>query len=254
MSTERDDVVFVEEGGKRKIEGKLRETRKEKHKRIVEVISKKPKQTDGQLMPLGGLKDAGAKAKVLSEVRTYEVSEDAEHFPELLGVKTNGSKRKDLAFARMDYDLVHKEIMNIKGCRANIFVGTIGILGAVGVALLGIFGASEVAAWRKWLPWAALIPIGLLTTAIFATIHKARKLNMRRGYMEALAEYLVRGDVPQRFCGWAKAKFIVDRCRLHRETGRTLDHRSRCALNQDDPSCAIVAKKAAEGIVKGIRF
>jgi len=161
---------------------------------------------------------------------------------------------KSIEFARMDYDLVHKEIMSIKGCRANIFVGTIGILGAVGVAVLGIVGTSKETSWHNWLHWAALIPIGLLTSAIFATIHKARKLNMRRSYMETLAEYLSEGSVPKCFCGWAKAKFIVDRCRIYRARTEPVDHRLRCPLNPEDESCATVAKRSAKQITRGIGF
>jgi hypothetical protein len=124
---------------------------------------------------------------------------------------------------------VHKEVGDIKSCRANIFVGTLGLLGAVGVAILGILGAAgsasilgignwpigkitKSAAWQNWLPLAALIPVALLTSAISATIHKARKINMRRGYLEALGEYLTYGVMPRNYCGWTKAKLVLERC------------------------------------------
>jgi hypothetical protein len=123
--------------------------------------------------------------------------------------------RRAFEFARMDYELVHGEAMNIKSCRANIFTGTLGIIGAAGIAILGILGIKDSASWQNWLPLAALIPIGLLTSAIFATIHKARKLNMRAGYLETLGEYLANGLVPPHFCGWTKAKIVLTRCRIY---------------------------------------
>ena len=104
-----------------------------------------------------------------------------------------------LAFARKDYELVHQEILDIKSCRTNLFMGTLGVLGMLGIAVLGILGAISSASvvgignqnilriiksssWKIWLPCAALMPVGLLVCSILATIHKAIGLNMRPGY------------------------------------------------------------------------
>jgi len=129
--------------------------------------------------------------------------------------KPKKTPTKDVAFARMDYKMVHREIMDIKSCRTNLFMGTIAVIGGVGIAILGIRGTLKESPWQNWLPLATMIPIGLLTSAIFATIHKARGINVRAGYMEALGEYLAKGKAPPKFCGWFRAKLVLDRCKIY---------------------------------------
>lgn len=139
-----------------------------------------------------------------------------------------------LGFAQRDYDVVHREIIDIKSCRTNLFLGTLGILGAVGTAILGIIGISrpqpwqasflgifnmtfpvQETSWHNWLFWASFIPVVLLVCAILSTIHKARGLNMRTGYMEALGECLAEGEAPTCWKGWMKAKQVVERCKIY---------------------------------------
>ena len=286
MSGEGNNVVFVEDDGQRKIEGELLRTRKKGNERIVEVRSKKIEKTNGQLRSTG--KSVGLRAKLVTELRTYEVpsykkedidkleKEDIDKLLELDKLleeclvdddtaqppasevtdtsQSEKTKESRLTFALKDYDVVHTEIMDIKSCRTNIFVGTLGFVGAVGIAILGIVGASDAASWLEWLPWAALIPVGLLTSAILATVHKARGISVRAGYMEALSEYLAKGDVPKCFCGWTKAKLVLDRCGVHPGKKETLDDRSVCPENKEEASCPIVAKKLARELVKDIRW
>ena len=124
-------------------------------------------------------------------------------------------KDPKLEYAKMDYDLVHREIIDIKSCRTNIFMGTLGAVGAVGVGILGVIGLEQNDSIHAWLPWASAIPIGLLTASIIATVHKARGISERAGYMRALSEWLAKGKVPKCFCGWPTAKIVLEQCQLY---------------------------------------
>jgi hypothetical protein len=122
-------------------------------------------------------------------------------------------------FVLNDYDQVHREIIDIKSCRTNIFMGTMGVIGAVAVGILGIIGLKEnVAPIYAWLPLAAAVPIGLLTSSILATIHKARGINERVGYMMAIAESLVKEEVPRFFTGWHTSKIVLEHCQIYLNT------------------------------------
>ncbi len=48
----------------------------------------------------------------------------------------------DTSFALLDYRLVHNSLLDIRSCRTHIFMGTLGIIGAVAVAILSILGAT----------------------------------------------------------------------------------------------------------------
>ena len=162
-------------------------------------------------------------------------------------------KQKRLEFAYKDHDLVHREIMDIKSCRTNIFVGTLGVIGAIGVAIVGILGTADATTWDNWLPFAATIPTLLLTCSILSTIHKARGINERAGYMEALAEYLAWGKVPEFFCGWARASRVGKRCKIFKKMGHKLDHGQKPTC-KGEPDCSELAKKATCEYVKHIEL
>lgn len=144
-----------------------------------------------------------------------------------------------LAFAQMDYDTVHREIMDIKSCRTNIFTGTLGVIGAIGVAIVGILGTVDTIRWDRWLPFAAAIPTLLLTCSILSAIHKARGINERAGYIEALAEYLARGKVPEFFCGWPKASRVGKRCEIFKKMNIKQVPNLTC---RGEPDCTELAK------------
>jgi hypothetical protein len=160
--------------------------------------------------------------------------------------ETDSSDTKQpLDFAKMDYDTVHREIIDIKSCRTNIFVGTLGIIGAISVAILGILGAKEGGApLLAWLPWAAAIPVALLTSAILATIHKARAINERIGYMEALSKDLMKENGPKYkyFQGWSQANCVGRYCRIYCENWQ-LPH--VCPFDKNKTNCIDEAETKA---------
>ena len=158
---------------------------------------------------------------------------------EMLGIP----KKDKIDFAKLDYDTVHREIMDIKSCRTNLFIGTIGVIGAAGIAILGIIGGRDAnAPLLAWLPWAAAIPTLLLTSAILATIHKARGINERVGYLEALAEVLTGSSTPENFRGWPQANYVSRSCRIYRDAWNLWD---KCPFDQNKNHCINDAETAA---------
>lgn len=127
----------------------------------------------------------------------------------------NRTSPDSLEFARMDYEQVHREVMDIKSCRTNIFVGTIGVIGAIAVAILGILNVASSTRWQYWLLFASIVPALLLVSSMLSTIHKARGITKRVGYMEALGEYLSIGKIPRFFGGWHKASRVKYRCQRY---------------------------------------
>jgi len=193
--------------------------------------------------------------------------------------KKSTTQSQALAFAQMDYDLVHREIIDIKSCRSNIFVGTLGILGAIGTAILSIIGLSPPqtkqefffgmyritlpiqSSCPKWLFSACLIPVVLLICSIFATIHKAKNLNMRVSYLEVLSEYLANGKTSECWVGWLKAKQVFDRCKIYMKNNEekisSCEIRKYYLQKQDSRlssklSCGVEGKKKSLEITKKI--
>ncbi len=209
MSNQGTDGVSAEDDGTRKVEEKAESLQKQdKNKKIIKgEVDTMLESNQGHRDSVKAEKNDGPSTTIPTEVRNLE-------------------------FANEDYKLVHREIMDIKSCRTNIFMGTLGVLGAVGVAILGIRGTKLGTSWRTWLPLASLIPVGLLISAILATIHKARGINERAGYLEALAEYLANGVVPDYFCGWPKAKELFKRCKIYLQLGTNLRINKKCKLGQ----------------------
>lgn len=122
--------------------------------------------------------------------------------------------KPQLKFAQMDYDLVHRETIDIKTCRTNIFIVMLSVIGAIGVSLLGMHSRTD---FGKWLLPASLVPLLLLTVAILSTIHKARGLNKRLGYLEALGLYIYHGEIPNCWSGWLNAIRISEKCKCQAE-------------------------------------
>lgn len=244
----KGSVVKLRSEGKKLI---LKTTGAESNKGKLEL----GKEKEGSFVPLLTVENA-------LDFQDYEIPEtgvlealdiDSKDVDKLdAKVEATLDTKQPLDFAKVDYDTVHREIIDIKSCRTNIFVGTMGILGAISVAILGILGVKEQAFWLSWLPFAALVPVCLLLTAIFATIHKARGINVRAGYMEALAEDLANDNPPTNSFGWAKAKFIMDRCVIPK--GETQTDKTKCPKRPTKTRCHIVARELARRNIKNVRW
>jgi hypothetical protein len=150
-------------------------------------------------------------------------------------------------FGQIDYQTVHKEVIDIKSCRTNIFIGTLGLLSAAAMAVLTIWGSRESYSWVKWLPAASLIPLFLLSSAILSTIHKARGINKREGYMEILGEYLLLNVPPKHYGGWAKANRLNSVCEmfLPKKSGSQL---RKCPANEKLYCCIDASKEGSETV------
>lgn len=127
-----------------------------------------------------------------------------------------------LSLARTDYDVVNNENQTIRECRGNIFVGVLGALGvwAIGTISLGITNNLDSA---KWILIGSLFPFITLSIAIFSTIEKANAINLRKGFLAALAEYLRADIAPPNYTGWNHLSAIFNECisrTNHRPCGR----------------------------------
>ena len=148
-------------------------------------------------------------------------------------------------------DRVHREIEGIKACRTSLFMGTLGILGAAGIAILGFIGTrGEATPLFDWLPWAAAIPVLLLTTSIITLIHKARRINERIGYLEAV-EGLKSNSSLEKFRGWILSNSTNRKCNILRHAKKTGD---KCP-SRDQILCTIEGRsKAYDEINKHVKL
>lgn len=117
-----------------------------------------------------------------------------------------------MRFLQVDYQQTSLDYNVSRQCRASLFPAIIIGLGAVGVGVLSIVGATKRPPMEEWLPWALLIPIALLVVAMLVTIYKARQMTMRKGYLRRLAECLLGGECPQHYSGWHGAVAAMRRC------------------------------------------
>ena len=155
---------------------------------------------------------AVCKKEIKSFIKRLKKLEKSKNNP----IKTKEQKCKEkFELVKLDCELVHREIIDIKTCRTNIFMGTLGVLGAVGVGILSVVGLNDKTSLFTWLPWAAAVPIILLIIAMLATIHKARGLTERVGYFRAVYENLIKQRIPKGFCGWFTARLVVEQCQYN---------------------------------------
>lgn len=123
----------------------------------------------------------------------------------------------DVSFALADYQTVHNDLLNIRSSRAQMFMGTLGLVGTFVVAILSASGSTASSAnpysWEPWLLWASLVPIGLRVVAIMETVNKTQGIAKRSSYLEVLSEYLRKKDfrIPH-WSGWKKAVHAFERC------------------------------------------
>lgn len=182
----------------------------------------------------------------------YEIRRDSKGYGKLIkdlnleniaNSQTKNSLPEALvSFFDKECDLVHREIENIKACRTSLFMGTLGILGAAGIAILGIIGSQgNSGSLLSWLPWAAAIPVLLLTTAIITLIHKARGINERKGYLEAIEE-LKNSQSLKKMKGWILASSTNRRCKIFRDVE---SNPSICPKNKKNELCTDEAEKVA---------
>lgn len=148
-----------------------------------------------------------------------------------------------LSYFEKERTLVHAEVENIKDCRTSVFVRTLAILGAAGIAILGLINMSEESPpLLTWLPFAAAIPILLLTTAIATITHKARCINERIGYLEAIEELKCnhRLDLMK---SWILSYATNRKCKIY--DGNNSNNSKTCPINKGQLHCIVDGRQTA---------
>ena len=124
-----------------------------------------------------------------------------------------------LETARRDDQAVREELLSIQNCRSQIFVGTIAALGAAAMTTGIAISKAPKAQWPVWVVFGAGIGAFLLLVGILATIEKARAINLRKGFLRALADYLRKAQAPPSYAGWGHLRSLQNICGFRRETG-----------------------------------
>ena len=117
-----------------------------------------------------------------------------------------------IELAREDYRIVNNEISEILLCRSHLFVGTMAAICAWVIAAVGI-GITNNLDSPKWIAIGVSLPWGLLTIAILSMLQKANSVNLRRGFLAALSDFLKRNAVPPNYLGWAHLIINRAECR-----------------------------------------
>lgn len=137
-----------------------------------------------------------------------------------------------LEFAHKDYELVHKEISDLKSGGTGRFLGVLGTVATLALLIVQGYRADSSSSWQMWLPVAWIIPTCLLAFSGLVAVENSRGINERSAYAEVLSEYLVRGEAPPCYCGWFKASETGRRCMSYRRMRRWHD-----GGTEDDPTC-----------------
>lgn len=117
-----------------------------------------------------------------------------------------------LELTREDYRLVNDEVSGIQACRTQMFIGSIGVISAWLMGSIGI-GITNHLQSPIWMAIGSSFPYFLLTIAILGTIEKSNAVNMRRGFLAVLADYLRCNVAPPNYVGWAHLKLNRAECR-----------------------------------------
>jgi hypothetical protein len=204
---------FETEGRKFEKEGTVQSSRKEEKHRFYQISWSTPnKQAKVTFLNAQGSPvHTDSNAVIYHEEMELKV-EDCEAARRHLEHNTSLPFSNDLLLK--DYELLHREILDIKSCRANIFVRTLAIIGAIMVGILAILGNREKSSgeMERWLLWASTVPSLLLLSAILSTIHKARGINKREGLMAAIAKGIAYNKPLKHYGGLTRAHQVDELC------------------------------------------
>lgn len=118
-----------------------------------------------------------------------------------------------LNLARTDYTEVFSEINSIQTCRSQVFLGTLAAIAAWVAGAIALVVTNKLVSIGIWTLFGAVVPYVLLTIAVLISIEKSRALNVRRGFLAALTEYLRHDTAPPNYHGWAHLRITVSECR-----------------------------------------
>jgi len=113
-----------------------------------------------------------------------------------------------------DQQEVREETRRIETCRSNMFTAFVVVIAASSITI-GCFALQEKLALPVVLFAVSLI-FGLFIIGVLATIEKAWAINLRRGFLAALAGFLCNGKVPENYKGWSQLRVCFSECGLRR--------------------------------------
>jgi hypothetical protein len=123
-----------------------------------------------------------------------------------------------IRLAHEDYRIVNEEIIHIQACRNQIFIGALAAISAWIITALGV-GLPGRLMFPSWLALGASFPYIILSVALFATIEKANAINLRRGFLAALGEYMSSDVPPPKYLGWAHLRVNMAECKSRVRAG-----------------------------------
>ena len=138
---------------------------------------------------------------------------------ELAKIAADPSNTSSLRLAQEDYAQVNTEIRDIQNCRSHIFLGTLAATATWLMAAIGLVVANQLKNISFWIVIGAALPFSFLTIAILASIEKARAINLRRGFLAAVTDYLRRDIAPPNYLGWAHLLATRSECRARMAAG-----------------------------------
>lgn len=120
--------------------------------------------------------------------------------------------------ARMDNDTVNNEINLIRSCRSQIFLSTLGatsvwIMSAIGLGITNHLESSI------WLAVGAAFPYIALTVGILAMMEKANAINLRKGFLAAITDFMRFNSAPPGYLGWSHLSINRNSCKSRLRNG-----------------------------------
>ena len=139
---------------------------------------------------------------------------------ELVRQKEPSSRHYRFEQARTDESTVRQELLRIQTCRSRVFIATMAALAAgsmtAAVAASNTLSTLPVSTWGLF---GATTAGFLLLVGMLATVEKARVINLRRGFLAALSEYLEKGEAPPSYRGWSYLRSAQADCGVRWQSG-----------------------------------
>jgi hypothetical protein len=163
--------------------------------------------------------------------------------PELAKLAADSTAIGSLDLARRDYSEVSQEIRAIQSCRSSVFLGTLAAIATWVMAATGLVVSNNLTNIGLWTAVGAILPYGLLTVGVMASIEKGRAVNYRRGFLAALTEYIRHDVPPPNYLGWVHLHAVRSECRARKESGLCPDSLSCCWETERDKHHDLTKKK-----------
>ena len=152
---------------------------------------------------------------------------------------------------REDLDTVSTDLRQRRACRHTMFIAIVGGMATSGFALIALIQQSGGPnQWHKWILVGMTIPLLILLVGVTTAINKARAINIRSGYLAAVAYYVHNGKKMPYFGGWLNALRAARICA--NLTFADANDMTPCG-RRDGDDCVAEAKKEAEWINRTIQ-